>query len=235
MTLAMILFTALGAVLLVPYIYLRSKRRLLLGLFFKIGISVLFLLTAAAGMLAVGGDSLPLSAALVVALLFGLLGDVFLDQKDMYGQHRDTYTFAGFLAFLAGHFFFIAGLFNAYEPDWKHLLLAAAGGLAVGLGSQALAKPMKMDFGKFKAISAIYGFVLTFMMGTAFACYAASWAAQALWMGVGGALFLLSDLVLSRTYFGKGHDKPIDYILNYVLYYGAQFTIALSLAAVGKG
>ena len=46
---------------------------------------------------------------------------------------------------------------------------------------------------------------------------------------IGGISFALSDLVLSGTYFGKGKDRPIDLILNYIFYYGAQFTIAFSL------
>jgi hypothetical protein len=30
-----------------------------------------------------------------------------------------------------------------------------------------------------------------------------------------------------------GKDKPVHIVLNYLLYYGAQFTIALSLAFIG--
>ena len=48
-------------------------------------------------------------------------------------------------------------------------------------------------------------------------------------MLIGGVLFAISDLVLSRTYFGEGHETPIDFILNYIFYYSAQFVIALSL------
>ena len=48
-------------------------------------------------------------------------------------------------------------------------------------------------------------------------------------MFIGGILFAVSDLVLSGTYFGTGHDKPFDIIANYISYYGAQFVIALSI------
>ena len=34
---------------------------------------------------------------------------------------------------------------------------------------------------------------------------------------------------LSGTYFGEGKERPVDFVLNYVFYYGAQFTIAFSL------
>ena len=48
----------------------------------------------------------------------------------------------------------------------------------------------------------------------------------------GAVLFTLSDLVLSGTYFGEGKDRPVDIILNYILYYSGQFLIALSLLFV---
>jgi uncharacterized membrane protein YhhN len=211
MSLPVIIFPALGAVLLAPYLFMRFKRRLLPGLFLKVGVSMLFLLTAAVGIITAGGETeLLLSMAVFIGLCFGLLGDIFLDQKDMYAEHKETYTFAGFIAFMTGHFFFIAGLLFTYGPDWKTLLPGAAAGLAVGFGCLLLAKPLKMDFGRFKLITVIYGFVLAFMDSTAFACYSVDKALQPLLMGVGGISFLLSDLILSQTYFGKGHDKPMD-------------------------
>ena len=42
-------------------------------------------------------------------------------------------------------------------------------------------------------------------------------------------LFLLSDLVLSGTYFGEGRDRPRDIALNYLSYFPAQFLIAFAL------
>ena len=45
-------------------------------------------------------------------------------------------------------------------------------------------------------------------------------------MFVGGLLFLLSDLILSGTYFGEGKRRPVDIITNHVSYYAAQFVIA---------
>ena len=45
-------------------------------------------------------------------------------------------------------------------------------------------------------------------------------------MFVGGVLFLLSDLILSGTYFGEGKRRPVDIVTNHVAYYAAQFVIA---------
>ena len=44
-----------------------------------------------------------------------------------------------------------------------------------------------------------------------------------------GALFAISDLILSGTYFGIGKTRPVDLITNTVTYYCAQYLIAFSL------
>ena len=56
--------------------------------------------------------------------------------------------------------------------------------------------------------------------------------AQAPMLVTGAALFLASDLVLSMTYF-DGNDSRVMISVNHVLYYGAQFAIALSLYYLG--
>ncbi len=48
-------------------------------------------------------------------------------------------------------------------------------------------------------------------------------------MFAGGIFFLISDLILSGTYFGEGKNRPVDIIINHVTYYIAQFLIASSL------
>ena len=92
-------------------------------------------------------------------------------------------------------------------------------------------KPLKLKYGKFKLISFCYALCL---FGTcSFSLFLAiqnGFQIQTLNMiFIGAILFAVSDLVLSGTYFGENKDRPIDFILNYITYYGAQFTIAFSL------
>ena len=48
-----------------------------------------------------------------------------------------------------------------------------------------------------------------------------------LWLFFTGAvLFLISDLILSGTYFGTGKRRPKDVISNHIFYYAAQYLIA---------
>ncbi|MCL1951797.1 MAG: lysoplasmalogenase [Oscillospiraceae bacterium] len=231
-----ILFTAFGACALVPYIFFRCKGKLMPGLLLKAAASVFFLLTGCAAALACPAERFGqvkyLFFGVLIGQVFGLLGDLLLDMKDMYAQHKNTYTFSGFLAFLIGHLFFMAGLLKTYGFYWKYLPVMLGAGLVLIAGVLATEKPLKFVYGKFKGISLVYGAVIAASVAAAFCAWRfGGRSPQALVMFIGLALFLLSDFVLSGTYFGQGMDMPIHYTLNYVLYYGGQFTIALSLLA----
>ena len=99
---------------------------------------------------------------------------------------------------------------------------------------------MKMQFGKFLIPSIAYAFLLCwFVVLGALYVKPAQGSASAGILLAGAILFVLSDMVLSMTYF----SKPADYerkgmlnpesrlmiIVNHVTYYLAQFLIALSL------
>ena len=51
-------------------------------------------------------------------------------------------------------------------------------------------------------------------------------------MTVGAVLFLLSDAVLSNTFFGRGKDKKHHLFINHFLYYAGQYLIAASVLFV---
>jgi len=236
------IFTLLGVGTMTPYIHLRIKRRHVPAIIFKICTSVLFLLTTGVSVLMSSGAAWEQYKFLFMGLLFGqisgLLGDYWLDMKDMHTKHHDTYVLAGFTSFLVGHLFFIAGLYRTYAAygsgiGWKYQLIVPAAGLVLCAGVLATEKPMKLKYGKFKGITAGYSLVFGMSIAMAFCCwFFGDKSAQPLVMTVGLVVFLLSDLVLSGTYFGENKTRPIDYTLNYIFYYGGQFTIALSLLAI---
>ena len=228
------IFTLCGVGTMAPYIVLRIKRKHVSAIILKISTSVLFLLTTGVSVLMSSGATWEQYKFLFLGVLFGqisgLLGDYWLDMKDMHTKHHDTYVLAGFTSFLIGHLFFIAGLLKTYGAGERILLYIPGAGILLCAAVLATEKPMKLKYGKFKGISAAYSAV--FGMSIAAALF--SWlyggrSAQALVMAIGLVVFLLSDLVLSGTYFGEGKTRPIDYTLNYIFYYGGQFTIALSL------
>jgi len=233
-----ILFTAFGACTLVPYIFFRCKRKLMPGIFLKIATSIFFLLTTCAAALACPAELFDQNKFLFFGILlgqiFGLLGDFWLDMKDMMAQHHDPLVFAGFASFFVGHCFFIAGLFSKYGADLKTWLITLGAGVLLCAFVMLTEKPMKLKYGKFKGITAAYSVIFGMSIAASLLCYFSTKQTQALVMNIGLAVFLASDLFLSGTFFGEGKDHPFDYAANYICYYGGQFTIALSLLAIAR-
>lgn len=172
------------------------------------------------------------SALMIMGLLFGLLGDIWLDLKYVYPDDDTIYTFSGFTVFAIGHVFFISALllrFADFSKPW-YLIIPLLIGLVIGFGAIAIAPIMKLDYGKFAGITKLYGTLLGAVaaLSGSLAIMNGFKVASLDIMFIGAVMFLLSDLVLSGTYFG-GKERPIDIKLNYIFYYGGQFLIALSL------
>ncbi len=175
----------------------------------------------------------PFSAFVGAGLVLGLLGDIWLDLKFCYAPDNDFYTKMGFLSFAVGHIFYCAAIVfgvSVFKPVaiLPAVGVALVGSLAVFFGEKA----MKLEYGAFKIIATLYGAVLIFM--ASFAFFTALFAGfgqnrNLVVLAIGGVLFLLSDLILSGTYFGQGKSRPVDVVTNHALYYAAQFVIAASV------
>lgn len=169
----------------------------------------------------------------IVGLLFGLLGDIWLDLKYVFKEEDSIFTKLGFLVFGIGHVFYISGMISNFYNGENVLYLIlpiVVAILSVGF-VLILEKPMKVKYGSLKPVVIAYSFILFLMMsyGISFAIMKGfeNWTLN--FMAIGGILFVASDLILSGTYFGEGKDRPIDIVINSVLYYIAQFVIAFSL------
>lgn len=226
---------AVGAALLVWYICEKIKARSLKAVFIKSVVSVLFLAVGACGWyLSAQSGSLSLTGVFVLlGLLCGLLGDIWLDLKFVYPEQDDAYTYVGMGAFGVGHILYIIGLLLRFYPAGKPLyvivpfvLAAAASGINL-----LLEKPMRLRYGKMKPVVFGYG-VLLFSVVALSGSLAIScgWHETTLNLFFAGTvLFAISDVILSGTYWGQGKDRPVDLALNYLTYYPAQYLIALSL------
>ena len=224
------LLLALGILFTVIYVREKLEAYTIKAVLLKTTCSVFFMGIAVSS--AVLNWTGAYSALVIIGLLFGLLGDIWLDLKYVYRDDDTIYTFSGFTVFAIGHVFFLSALllrFADFSKPW-YLIIPAIIGLIIGFGAIAIAPIMKLDYGKFANITKAYGSLLG-----AFAALSGSLAIMNGFkvlsldvMFIGAVMFLLSDLVLSGTYFG-GKERPIDIKLNYIFYYGGQFLIALSL------
>ena len=220
---------ALGAVFLVLFIAKCKNERSVGGVFLKNAVSIFFILTAVAGLIQNPGR-VEYGVMILVGLAFGMLGDIYLDQKWVYPNDMKKYLYAGFVSFGIGHLFYIPAMVSAAGIELKWLLIPAAAGLVVAVGNLLLEKPMKQNFGEYKAIVTVYGFILAFMAATAVTCAVLTGKKTFIVFAAGGVFFLLSDLILSPMYFGEGKNTPVNFILNHVTYYLGQYLIAFSVS-----
>jgi len=227
-----IVLLVLGALALICYVREKLRAYTLKAAFWKSAVSAIFCATAVCAWQSAGGTQ-TMGAFTVLGLLFGLMGDIWLDLKYVYPAQDKPFTYAGFLTFGVGHILYMTGLilqFGRPGAAW-YVVVPIALGVVLGLGNALLEKPMKLRYGDMKPIVIVYGallFAMVLLAGGLALLH--RWQAPCLNVFfAGGVLFALSDLVLSGTYFGENHEKPVDIILNYIFYYGGQFTIAVSL------
>ncbi len=219
-----------GLLTLGGFLFLRIRKTDVRSLMLKSVTSVMFILTGV--FLTIGKPSL-YSGLIVAGLVCGILGDIWLDMKFMYRQDEGFLTKAGFASFAFGHFFYIAAIiagaatFKAvYIP--LALVVALIAGLVIYFGE----KLMKLKYGEYKMISALYGGLLFFVTALGFNCSIFGGFNENKHLFVffiGGVFFIISDIILSGTYFGEGKNRPVDIITNHVTYYIAQFIIAGSI------
>ncbi|MCR4751499.1 MAG: lysoplasmalogenase [Eubacterium sp.] len=230
-----ILFPAAGAVCLFSFLKNRLQGASAKSLLWKAGTSLCFMALAFFGLWGNvrNGNGVAFSLLVTAGLFFGLLGDIWLDLKWNCPAENDPYTFAGFWCFAAGHVCFLTAMIRYGGVAMRApaiaipLILAVILGIAVGMGGKLLS----LDYGKFKGITMLYGALLigTTLLSASFVFCTQGKVLRFLLLCIGAVLFLISDLILSGTYFGEGKDRPADIVSNHVFYYAAQFFIAFSI------
>ena len=174
-------------------------------------------------------DNFQSAGVIITGLIFGMLGDIFLDLKYVDLKNTDAYTAAGFASFIFGHLFFINFILGN-DPEFNMAkIFALAVGIAAGGAIFATPKLLRLDYGKFRFISAFYAAILVFITVYAGIKAFADTRTFTVMFFAGLVCFLVSDLVLSQIYFGRDKDTPFTAILNHSLYYAAQILIAASI------
>ncbi|MFA7247849.1 MAG: lysoplasmalogenase family protein [Dehalococcoidia bacterium] len=221
------LIVFLGAVALTLFLVNRDRNGSVKALLYKTLASFLFIVTAFASFMVNPCPCAAVFAALIMmGLVCGLIGDILLDLKIMYKESSSLYQHGGMAAFFAGHLFYLAALIAYFGFSWIPLVIAVILAAVIICVSKFV---FKFNFAEHTVDTYAYSFVLAYMMTQA--CYAAvnqGYIACTVLLAVGAILFLLSDLVLSMTYYDNKDSRP--YIaVNHILYYAAQFSIALSV------
>ena len=173
------------------------------------------------------------SVSAIIALVFGMIGDIALELKCVYKDNDRKYTYVGFIAFALGHVAYITGLFMELYNDQVvlYFLLPVVFAILMACLCILIEKPLKLKYGEYRLIVFLYALALFFDLGISFsfAVMTGFKYLPLILIFIGMSLFALSDLVLNTTYFGEGHEKPIDLVSNTFMYYIAQNLIALSI------
>lgn len=230
------LFLVLGIVLCIVFLSKRTAKVTLNVAFLKTVTSMCFILT---GLFAfVSNDACPkiVGALVAAAGVWGLLGDIALDLKYVFKKYEGSYLTAGFSSFLVGHIFYCFAMVFAFGFEKLPVIIGAVACLLV-FGFVFISEPiLKCKYGNYKMIAALYMAVLSFTVGLSVGyAIVTDFSVAAIIMAVGFTLFILSDLVLAGIYFSIDDKKRVSrpsIIINHILYYAAQFTIAISLCFI---
>ena len=112
---------------------------------------------------------------------------------------------------------------------WYLVLIAAVVSVIIGVLTVASANLMKVHYGAYRRIVQMLYYMICFVNISIIAVFVTHFQKAYVIMAIGSVLFLLSDAVLSNTFFGRGKDKPIHLFVNHFLYYAGQYLIAASV------
>ncbi len=222
----------IGVLFFLVFISKRTAKVTLQVAFVKAIASVCFISTTLFAM--VENESCPKIVGALVAIggVWGLLGDIALDLKYVFKKYEKEYLCAGFSSFGIGHIFYISALYINFGFNLKAFIGAICAGL-VCVAIVFIAQPlMKLNYRGFKKITTAYMFILGYVYGLSSGYAIFDFSIPALLFTIGFILFLASDIFLSGLYFGTTEKKQTSrpaIVLNHILYYSAQFVIAVTL------
>lgn len=220
-----------GLIVSVAFLFSRSKGATVKNLFFKMASSLCYLLTTVFAVIS-NPDQPVFGSLIIMGGALGLAGDTALDLKCIYTKDANDYLKAGFLFFLVGHIFYSGALVWYNHLKWWWVLICAAISIAVAAATILSANIMKVHYGKYRRVVFLYVVFLTMTAVCSILSAIVTKQKSMIIFAVGAVSFLLSDAVLSNTYFGRNWDKPIHIFINHFLYYAGQYLIASSVIFV---
>lgn len=169
----------------------------------------------------------PFGKLILIGLILGLIGDVFLNLRNLYEGGKSNKVFAvGILAFLSGHFLYIAALIKRF-PGIVLMALVITAVISV-LAIPPLMKQISAPSKGLKIFGYVYLVIVIAMFSAALSLLIKTGAGSMnIVFTVGAFLFLISDFIMIYYSFGK-KIKPLRAI-NLLSYYVGQLLIALCI------
>lgn len=223
---------ALGIVAFIVFIVLRIKKISMPALVVKSITSFVFVATAGYAVVCKQAVA-PYAMLVMLGLVSGMLGDIWLDLKWIYASGERQFTYWGFASFMAGHIFYLTAILiaNGSMVDRLWYLLAFAAALIIAALQMVITKKQN-DYTGYRTITYIYTVFLLMTMFSSFVCMISNdFSKNTILFFAGSVFFTISDAILCSTYFDREKSKNTKpYIFaNHLTYYLGQFLIAVSV------
>lgn len=226
------LVLTVGVVVSFVFCYQRRLGFSVNNLIFKSVSSLCYLLTAVFALIG-NSAAFTYGSLIIMGGALGLVGDILLDLKGIYKQHEKIYLKGGFIFFLVGHIFYTIAVAYSVRMKWYLFVGAIIVSAILGFLTVQMANVMKVHYGAYRKIVAVYcSFLAMTMVTSIIAVFVTDFQKGYVLMAIGSVLFLLSDAVLSNTFFGRGKDKRHHLFINHFLYYAGQYLISASVLFV---
>lgn len=163
---------------------------------------------------------------MVIGLILGMAGDVFLNLPPCDPDRKDLWFLAGLGSFLMGHLAYVYALYHTDMP--VSIMLLAVGAIIAFILLSMLQKRKIVDLDKMFVPAFLYAVVILFFE---FQCL--SWLVEEIstftvLLNAGALLFVISDMILLFILFGNRDTKTMS-CMNLTTYYFAQICLATSI------
>ena len=163
----------------------------------------------------------------VLGLIFGMLGDIFLGLRFVFEKIGQKIFLVGILVFFIGHIFYMIALVPMVP--WNKYIFQSA---MIGVVAAAVILLLIYKFLEIKLAFKIFGFfyigAVVIMTAIAIGNWVASRCGFTAMFAIGAFLFMVSDVVMIFNTFGKTQRFGLR-ITNLGLYYIGQLLIAGAL------
>ena len=228
-----IILLALGAVMSVVFIVSKVTNYSLKTIIFKTVASLFFVALGIYFVVVVQGHVV-FKILVLLGLIFGLLGDVFLGFKYITTKTKKIWILLGLFAFALGHMCYLVSLFLEFYDHvsvW-YAVLPFVTAIVITFLYMLVSTKLGIEFGrKLLPFALFYLFCLTSMVSTAFymsLLHGFQNITAVVFFG-GAVCFMASDFMLTGSYFKEGQRSKPYLAIYSVFYYLAQFAIAFSL------
>lgn len=234
---AAIIILVVGAISSCVFIYSKITNYSLKTIFFKVASSSFFVALGIVCLCLNKEGRLAFKVCTIVGLSLGILGDLLIGFKYIVKSNSLLWIVVGSITFALGHVAYTIGLLNGFYiyGNTLYMVLPFIVPIAFVAIYLLIAKKAGVNFGKGMLMFAISYLYILSMMATTAICMTIlhKFELTTLVMFFAGSIaFVVSDVMLTGSYFKPGKRSKLYLATCSVLYYAAQFLIAFSLLFV---